>query len=166
MKELYKNPVLYYVLVPVLVALWPLLIWSVYLPKAEEDGIKQEKQYEKAEMVMEQILTLDPERLEYANKKSGDIKFDYTTEIDRIADQCKISEDNYTFSSKPVRTSKGQKSQSATLDLENIDIVKFADFLSKIQLRWASLQCEDVKITKTKGLKDTWRVNLRFTYYY
>ena len=32
MKDVYKNPILYYILVPVVVALWPLLVWSVYLP--------------------------------------------------------------------------------------------------------------------------------------
>jgi hypothetical protein len=37
MREVYKNPMLYYLLIPVLVGIWPLLVWGVYLPRAEQD---------------------------------------------------------------------------------------------------------------------------------
>ena len=36
MKDLTKNPFFYYVLVTALVALWPLLLWAAFLPKAQE----------------------------------------------------------------------------------------------------------------------------------
>jgi len=36
MKDLTKNPFFYYVLVPALVALWPLLLRAAFLPKAQE----------------------------------------------------------------------------------------------------------------------------------
>ena len=35
MKDIYKNATLYYILVPIITALWPLFVWGVYLPKAE-----------------------------------------------------------------------------------------------------------------------------------
>ena len=50
--------------------------------------------------------------------------------------------------------------------LKDVSITDFAEFLSKIQLRWASLQCEKVKFTKTKGIPDAWKVDLSFKYYY
>ncbi len=60
----------------------------------------------------------------------------------------------------------GQKSQSANVSLSQIDIVKFAEFLSTIQLRWANLQCNRVKLTKKQGLPDVWDVDIEFKYYY
>jgi hypothetical protein len=60
----------------------------------------------------------------------------------------------------------GQKSQSAKVGLKQVDITKFAKFLSTVQLRWANLQCSQVKLTKKKGLPDTWDVDLDFKYYY
>jgi hypothetical protein len=50
--------------------------------------------------------------------------------------------------------------------LKEVDITKFAKFLSTIQLRWANLQCVKVKLTKKKGLRDTWDVDLDFKYFY
>ena len=43
MKDLTKNPFFYYVLVPAVVALWPLLIWAAFLPKAQQKLEKEEK---------------------------------------------------------------------------------------------------------------------------
>ena len=42
MNDLHKNPILYYLLIPVLVAAWPLLMWFKYLPAAQLD-LQQQK---------------------------------------------------------------------------------------------------------------------------
>ena len=166
MKDIYKNPFSYYILVPIVVALWPLLVWVVYLPEAEHNWNLEKARYTKAQKVIEQILTLDPDRLEFADSKAGAAEFDYATAIDGIARQCKISSGNYKRSTKPKRTSKGQKTQNCHVVLKDVDIARFARFLSTIQLRWASLQCERVTLTKKKGLPDVWKVDLDFKYYY
>ncbi len=73
MKDIYKNPVLYYILTPVIVCLWPLLVWAVYLPAAEKGKEDHKAQYEKAEAIMMEILTLDPDRRDYADSNDVDI---------------------------------------------------------------------------------------------
>ena len=52
MKDIYKNPIFYYILVPVLITLWPLLIWGVYLPEAERSWKDDEADYKKAKNIM------------------------------------------------------------------------------------------------------------------
>ncbi len=64
-----------------------------------------------------------------------------------------------------VTTSK-QKSQNAKVSLKQVDIGKSARFLSMIQLRWAKLQCVQVKLDKKKGLPDMWDIDLDFKYYF
>ncbi|MGB2810112.1 MAG: hypothetical protein WBC22_20395 [Sedimentisphaerales bacterium] len=166
MKEIYKNPMLYYILVPCMAALWPLLVWAVYLPAAERDFKEERSQYDDANDIILEILALDPTRLELADPNKTADKFDYATAVSDVARRCWIPATNYTVSSKPERSSSGKKSQSATVVLKQVDISSFANFLSKIQLRWANLQCESVTLTQKKGLKDVWKVDLDFKYYY
>ena len=166
MKDVLRNPVFYYIVVPAAVAVWPVLIWLVYLPKAEENWIAEKNQYIKAQKVITQILELDPERLDFTGSETASTEFDYSVVVDRIAGLCGISSTNYELSSKPVRSSKGQKSQDCAVILKKVGVAKFAKFLSAIQLRWANLQCSNVTIRREKGLPDTWKVTLDFRYYY
>jgi hypothetical protein len=168
MKDIYKNPMLYYILAPCLVALWPLLVWAVYLPAAEDDLKNGMEGYEKAQVTIDTILELDPGRLENDDPNKTADKFDYATAVSDIARRCipPIPATNYTVNSKPMRTSSGKKSQSASVALNDVSIAGFADFLSKIQLRWANLECESVSLIQKKGLVDVWKVEMNFKYYY
>jgi len=166
MKDIHKNPILYYIAAPLLIGIWPLLVWMVYLPETEKKWEKEKTQYEKAQKVIEKILTIDPERLDFSGSKAKSAKFDYTSAVDSIAGQYRILATDYTISSRPVVTSGGRKSQSAKVIIKEVDIVRFAKFLSMIQLRWANLQCTQVKLTKKKGLADSWKVDLDFKYYF
>jgi hypothetical protein len=165
MKDIYKNPVFYYILVPCMAALWPLLVWAVYLPAAEDDLKKGIDEYKNAQVTIEAILEHDPSRLENEDPNKTADKFDYATAVSDIARRCGIAATNYTVSSKPVRVSGGKKSQSATVVLKEVSVAIFAEFLSKIQLRWANLECESVTLTQKKGLVDAWKVDLDFKYY-
>jgi hypothetical protein len=166
MKDIYKNPIFYYILVPCVAALWPLLIRTVYFPAVQNNLSEEMKQYEEAKEKISAILARDPARLELADPNKTADKFDYATAVDSAARKCSISATNYTVSSKPVRTSSGKKSQNATVVLKQVNIARFADFLSKIQLSWASLECEKVTLTEKKGLADVWKVDLDFKYYF
>jgi hypothetical protein len=166
MKEIYKNPTLYYILVPVIVALWPLLIWGVYLPSARHNWQTETVQYGEAQSVIGEILALDPDRLAFADSQKTAAEFDYASAVERIASSCRIPPTNYRLSSGIIIASAGQKSQNAKVGLKQVDITKFAEFLSAIQIRWANLQCVQVKLTKKKGLPDIWDVDLEFKYYY
>jgi hypothetical protein len=167
MRDLYKNPILYYVLVPVLVALWPLLVWAVYLPNAHRSAQEHTSQYQKAEPIMMQILTLDPDRLEFVDSNDTASEFSWTA-VDQVANRCKIPESKCDLRSGLPITSGGQKNQSATVNLRQVSITEFAEFLSTIQLRWANLQCERIKLTKKENMPDNdlWDVDITFKYYF
>ncbi len=165
MKDIYKNPILYYILVPVIVGLWPLLVRAIYLPAAGKDIEEKMAQYDDANDIMLQILTLDPERAK-ADANNVGAEFNYADAIDNVARSCGILPSKYKLSSAMLFTSRDQKSQSASVSLKQIDIKRFAEFLSMIQLRWANLQCNRVKLTKKKGLPDMWDVDIEFKYYY
>jgi hypothetical protein len=164
-KNIYKNPLLYYILVPTAIALWPLLVRAVYLPKAESNLNSDIDQYNKAKETIEDILTLDSSRLQLADAKTGVVEFDYFNEVYRIAALSGIPQSNCTLNAGPIIPGE-QKSQSANISFKEVDIVKFAKFLSTIQLRWANLQCTRVRLSKIKNLPDTWNIDLDFKYYY
>jgi len=166
MKDIYKNPALYYILVPIVIALWPLVIGGIYLPAAERSLKDELSNLERARTKVAEILTLDRDRLGFADPETGTTEFAYHTAVHQAASLCKISATNCQLSAKPIMTSKGQKSQSCHVILKEVDIATFAKFLSAIQLRWASLQCVNVTLAKKKGLPDKWKVTLDFKYYY
>jgi len=167
MKDIYKNPLFYYVLVPAVLALWPLLVWGVYIPRTEKNWENQKKAYEKSKKLIDEILTIDKERLEYSSGKAGTEEFDYVVAIDKIARKCGIPASKYTISSKPARRSAdGQKTQSAMVSLDGVSIKTLSEFLSTITLRWANLQCERIKIDKQRGLDDIWDVDMDLKYYF
>ena len=168
MKDIYKNPILYYIVVPVIVGLWPVLVWAIYLPAAQKDVEEQMDQYKRAEPIMMEIFTLEPDRLEFADANDTAADFTYGEAIDRVASLCRIPPSKYNLNSAMIIPTNDKKSQSASVDLKQVDIRKFARFLSMMQLRWANLQCEQLKLTKKQNLPDNdmWDVDIKFKYYY
>ncbi len=166
MKDIYKNPLFYYILIPVVIGLWPLLVWAVYLPAADKNLEDQQGQYRKAEEIMMEILTLDPDRLQFTDSNDTAPDFTYANAVGRVAASCKIPPSKYKLGTGILQTTSGQKSQSASVSLRQVDIVQFASFLSTIQFRWSNLQCNRVKLTKKEGLPDIWDVDIEFKYYY
>ncbi|MHC4542867.1 MAG: hypothetical protein ACYS74_24345 [Planctomycetota bacterium] len=116
---------------------------------------------------MWEIVTLDPGRLEFADPNDTAAEFTYGGAVDRVASLCKIPVTMYKVSTSTIITSNNQRTQSAKVDLRQIDVAKFANFLSMI-LRWGNLQCERAKLTKKEGLanNDAWDVDIEFKYYY
>jgi len=167
MRDLYRNPVLYYVLAPVIIGLWPLLVWAIYLPEAQKDVNEHINQYKQAEPVMLEILNLDPDRLDFVDANDNAPEFSWTS-VDQVANRCKIPEKKCELRSGMKIKTGGQENQSATVNLREVGITEFAEFLSMIQLRWVNLQCERVKLTKKQNLPDNdlWDVDITFKYYY
>jgi hypothetical protein len=169
MRDIYKNPILYYIAVPVIVGLWPLLVWAIYLPDAQKDVEEQIAQYEEAKLIMMEILTLDPDQPEFADANDTSTDFTYREVIYRVANLCRIPPSKCNFNtSTPITNSSGQKSQSASVDLRDIDIKKFANFFSMMQLRWPNLQYERLKLSKKQNHPDNdmWDVDIELKYYY
>lgn len=168
MKDIYKNPILYYIAVPAIVGLWPLLVWAIYLPNTQKDVKELMDQYKRAEPIMMDILTLEPDRLQFTDANDTAADFTYGEAIDRIASLCRIPPSKYNVNSGKIIAARGQDSQNASIDLKEIDIQRFAKFLSMLQLRWANLQCERLKLTKKQNLSDNdlWDIDIELKYYY
>ena len=166
MTNVLKNPHLYYIAALTAVLLWTAVIWGLYLPNSEKKLNREITEYRQARKLITEILSLDSQRLDYADPKTALVDFDYASAVQNAADSCGISAAKYKLSSGTITTSSGEKSQSANVSLDEVDIKTFAGFLSAIQLRWANLQCTKVTLKKKKGLPDTWNVDLRFNYYY
>ncbi len=165
-KDIYKNPLFYYVVVPVMTILWPVILWGVYLP-AVRIGLREDMgQYDKAMQIFEDLRNLDPDRLSASKEKDAKVDFDYATAVQQTASFASIPASNYKLSSGTIVTSQGQKSQSANVSLKDVDVTKAMRFLSTIQRRWSSLQCTQVTLKKKKGLPDSWDVDFTFKYFY
>jgi hypothetical protein len=166
MKEIYKNPVFYYIVTPIVIALWPLLVWAVYLPTSQENLEDDMAKYQQAQDTITQILALDPSIVRVRNKGEGAIDFDYGREVHKVTNQFKIPPTSYELSSKPPRTTRGQKTQDGRVTLKGISIKNFAEFFATIKMRWPELQCETLTLTKQKDLPDAWRAEMQFKYYF
>ena len=166
MKDALKNPILDYILIPSLVALWPLLVWAVYLPDVEDSGKNLKEQYTDTQIAIQKILHLAPERLEFTDSANGKTQFAYATAVEKVASMCKISPESYKLSSGVIITTREQKTQSARVGLKEVNITKFADFLSTLLLHWPTLKCTSIKLTRDKNEPDNWDVDLDFKYYF
>ena len=164
--ELIKNPIFYFILVPIVVAVWPLSVAVVYLPNIEKSITAEEEDYKKAEDLMYGILNLDPDRISSSDAKKQASEFDYATAVEQIARSCEIPSGTYSISAQPIRVTEKEKTKNAAVILQKIDIKSFANFLSSLQTRWAKLECESIELTKQKGLPDSWKATLKFKYYY
>ena len=166
MKDVYRDPNFYYIAVPVAIALWPLLVWLVYLPRAEKKWNADRENYLKAQKTIAEILYYDPDRLNLKDADKTEDTFVYVEAVDEIARSCGIPENLYKLSSRPPVISRGAKSQSCHVNLTQIDVGRLAKFLSDIQLRWPSLECQNIGLRKQKGGPDQWQVDLDFRYYF
>jgi len=111
MKDIYKNPILYYIVAPVIVILWPLFVWAIYLPAAEKDVIDRQAQHREAEETMMEILTLDPDRRELVDSNNVGAEFTYAGAIDNVARSCGIVRVNISSvqeHSKPAAARKAK----------------------------------------------------------
>jgi len=165
MKELLKNPLFYYILVPVIVGLWPLLVFTLYIPRTEKELTKIKQEYLDAQEIIGEILRLDPDRLEIAEFGKSEDEFDYATAIEKVASMHRIPPTKYKLNSNPIITTRDQKTQNARISLQEIDILKFAQFLSTIQLQ-PGIECTNIKLVKKKNSPNSWDVDLQFKYYF
>ena len=168
MKDLHKNPILYYIGVPILVGIWPLLVWAMYLPGAKDALGKDLAAAQEGQGVALSILVLDPERADTSDANDTGVEFSYAEAVYKVAGICDIPASKYKLNTKQIITKDQQKSQSAHLRIEEIGVVQLARFLSLIQYKWGTLQCDEATLTEVKSAaqRDVWTVELDFIYYY
>lgn len=166
MKDIYRNPMLYYILVPVALALWPSIVAAIYLPKANKACNAEIFDLNKARDLIAEILIIDPARLEFSDPGSEAAEFDYYDAVDKVADSCKLPTAKKKVTVKPIIEKNKQKTQECSVILYDVSIATFAKFLSTIQLRWGRLECLRARLTRKRGLADKWQVTLDFKYRY
>jgi len=158
--DLIKNPILYYVAIPLCASVWPLSLAVKYLPAMTQARDDWAGYVVDANDRIHEILTLDPERLTYARKKGEQVDFEYAVAIEKVARTCGIP--RYDLSAGTLTSD----SQTARLKIDDVGITQCAKFLSTLQLHWNALQCTQVTLDKKRDTKDTWSVSLSFIYFY
>lgn len=165
MNDLLKNRKLYYILMPVAAAIWPLYAGLSALPAAEENWSDLKADYTRAQVTMLDILELDPERLAASVDPDKFDEFDYSTEVEKVAESTGIPGPNYKLNVRRAIKVSGQDVQSATLTLENVDVTRIALFIATIQSHWPNLECDQIKLDKQQGKPDLWKAMMQFKYY-
>jgi hypothetical protein len=163
-KDFYKKSIFYYILVPAVLALWPLSVAIVYLPHTRQAYTKEQKSYKDANEAMFSILSIDPGRSGSSDAKADAGVFAYAVVIGDVARSCGIP--TPSISSQPTRMIDNRKTQEATVILQKVEIAAFANFLSSLQKRWSNLECESIILDKQKGLPDDWKSTVKFRYYF
>ena len=166
MKEIQKYSVYIYVLIPVLIAIWPALILAVYLPSAQTELDENVSVYKEAETKMLEILALEPERIEKGDPNAETIEFAYDRVVNQVASACGITPEKCKLSTGSLIDSKASKTQTASVRLTGVDITKFAKFLSDIQSSWPNLVCNSVNMNKKENIPDEWDILVDFKYFY
>ena len=166
MRDIYKNPMLYYLLLPVLVAIWPLLVRAMYLPRAEQSKQEEKDLCVTGQAAILDILKYDPDRLTFTTDDGVSGTFSYANAIDRVANMCGIRSTSCNYSAGSIMKTGGKKMQNAKVSLKDVGIVQAAMFLSHMQSMWATLKCDKIKLTKKEDLPDQWNVEMNFWYTY
>ncbi len=165
-KDLWKKPDTYFVVVPVLAALWAVAAGAVFYPRSVTTWQTEKGRYAEAENLLEQILEMEPERLDYEAQKGGSSDFDYTAEVDRFAKEFGIPSSDYTLTVRQALKQRDRMRRSADLSFQSVKVETIAGFVSAMLFRWPDLQCEQITLEKVGGAKNEWKVKLRLLYYY
>jgi hypothetical protein len=166
MRDIYKNPMLYYLIAPILVGIWPLLVLAMYLPAARDSMSDERAQCVEGQTYILDILKYDPERLSFGTGADASGEFSYNKAINWAANLCGIRSTSIAISAGGIITSADKKTQNAKVTLKAIGIVQAATFLSQIQSRWVGLKCDQTTLTKKEGVPDQWDVDMKFWYTY
>ncbi len=159
MREVYKNRMLYYLIAPILACLWPLAVAVKYLPEVRQEVKNTVYLCGKGCADINDIYTYDPERRNFSLDRGG-AEFSFAKAIERVANLCRIPSASCDYTAG----GSDQKTQNAKVTLKSVGIVQAAQFLSSIQSMWVGLKCDQVKLTKKKGMPDQWDVEMKFWY--
>jgi hypothetical protein len=173
MRDILRNPILYYVLAPVLIGLWPLLVWAVYLPRVERTLTSEIAQYHDANECIREIWEKDPGRADQSGASPGSGVFTPGEAVSRVAVRCDIPSRHYDATAGDKTKLSGKVIQEVKVTLTDVGIVQACRFLSTIQSMWVNLDCKGMRLTKKdvsqdkkEGSPDSWDVDLSFKYTY
>ena len=125
MKDIFRNKTFYFIAVPVVLVLWPLLVAGVYLPKSEDKFEDEQSEFRKGQKLILQILEVDPSRIV---ERAASGKFDYASEVEQAASKYSITATQYNLSSAAAIKSSERKTQEGRVTLDKVSIVQVAEF--------------------------------------
>ena len=124
MKQYLKKPMFYIIVVPAAAGLWMLYSWMIAYPASVTKYQNSKTQYDEAQNLIKQILTLEPQRLNFKQDKNETAAFDYTNVIDQFTKDFNIAPDNYTLNVRGITKREGKSVKGADLSIKAIDIEK------------------------------------------
>jgi hypothetical protein len=164
-RDLLHNPRLYYVIVPLVCALWPAYAGFYGLHSSNANWTRESTSWQDAQKTISEILQYDPDHLKSKQNK-GVEEFSFPNVVDQVARSVSISSASYKLQTAPItKTQGGKESQDASITLRQIDLATFAKFLSNMQLQGANVQCTRIKLTKQKGAADMWNADMTIKYF-
>jgi len=161
MQDLHKNPTLYYILIPLMALAWPAAMWFKYLPTMTDQRDTWKEYVADTNDLIIELLTLDPERLNYSDQEDTSVAFEYEMAVDKVARSLRMGNQ---YELRP--SAKSANKQPAEVSLNNIGVIQCSQFLSTLQMHWSGLQCTRLGLTNKKTTKDRWDVTMSFVYYY
>ena len=165
-RDFWKQPDVFFILLPVLAAVWALVSGLVLYPRHGKAWNDKMAQYAEAAVLLDQILQLEPARMNYQEQSGQAGDFDYTTEVDRFTKELGIASGSYTLNVRQAIKQKGKTRKSADLSFKSIKVETLAGFLASMLARWPDLQCEQAALDKVANTKNEWNVKLRLVYIY
>ena len=165
MKDHLKNPNLYYMVVPAIVAIWALTAGFILYPNSIQSWEDEEEEYTRTLGYVQKIIEAQPKRLSIIKKGNKEGDFDFSETINTLAQIFKISTSNFSLNVRPAAKKAGKKARPATMTLKEVDVQTMARFLSTMLTRWPDLKCEVLSLEKSKASKNKWKVDLSLTYY-
>jgi hypothetical protein len=166
MNQYLKNPMFYMIAVPVAAGLWMLYGWAIAYPASVQKWQDSKAQFDEAQNMLKQILTLEPQRLSSTQGKAESTEFDYTNVIDQFTKEFNIAPDNYALNVRGVTKREGKSVKGADLTIKTIDIENLCKFLSAVLARWPELDCDTFRLDKLDAGKNAWKVSMHFSYTY
>ena len=167
MRDFYKNIYFYLIMIPLLAGVWTATAATLSLPTAEKQFERKVDDWNDSKQYIFKILALDSGRLEY-NNSSGDNsgEFAFRNVINKFTEENKIPASGYSLRAGTILKKGTRKIRTADMTIDNIDIVKFAEFVTNLTARWSNLQIETLTISNLQDGPDVWKATLKLTYTY
>jgi hypothetical protein len=156
-----------FILLPFVIAIWPLWLAFAALPSAQQGWQDDVRKCDISREIIRNIITIDPDRLQNVDVTGKLVKFEYPVAVNKLATICGISPADYKINVlTDVKPSSGQASQNAIVSVNKVSIRTAAEFISVgEQTYYPNLKCVQLSLKKIRDQKDIWEMDMTFTHF-
>jgi hypothetical protein len=167
MRQKISKERLLFLIVPIVVAVWPLWLTFSALPAASKGWDSDVKKIDDARNLITEIMRLDPDRLQNVDAKGALVKFEYPVAVNKVASACNVSPSAYKINVLPaVKPSTGQASQDAIVTIDKVSVTTATEFVSLAEQRYnPNLRCIQLGFKRIRDQKDLWEIDLTFRHF-